>query len=361
MIFAMVLMLLCVAFVVDASTLLAARHRAQVAADAGSLAAAQDLESGTPVNATVTTDGTSFANSNDPGARVAISQPPAGNEAAAQVTQSVSLPFGGIWGMKTATVSATATSRVVENSAQIADGQASELTPASYGNDCTGNGYCEIDANQACASQSSEGASAYSGYFFWGPAIFDTSHPSGWYIYTGYNTSTSVGGCASVDVQNCNGAVGGNCIDTAGNQITTDEVVDLNGDSTGGMYQTVATAPGGHYVLTFWLTGNPAGENCGSDTFTGYVQVNDQTTTGTRLAKQSFSHTNPCSNGRETAEFEQITVPFIASSSSTVLIIASTTCVSSVGGSDTCSGNLWDYGPEVTDITMTNPSLILAQ
>ena len=36
------------------------------------------------------------------------------------------------------------------------------------------------------------------------------------------------------------------------------QVVDLNGDTEGGMWQTVATVPNAKYVLTFWLTGNPA-------------------------------------------------------------------------------------------------------
>jgi Flp pilus assembly protein TadG len=361
MVIAMVAMLLFMAYAIDTATLMVARHKVQVAADAGALAAAHDLETGTVTNATVTTDGQFYATQNDGSASANISQPGVGNEAAAKVTQSVPLPFGGIWGTPSDTVGATATAQVVENQAQIQDGEAYELTPSSYSGECTASTYCEIDADQACASQTNENASAYGGYFFYGPNIFDAAHPSGWNIYTGYNTSNATGNCASVDVQNCNGAVGGNCLDSAGNQITTDEVVDLNGDSTGGMYQTVATTAGGHYVMSFYLTGNPAGESCSQDTFTGYVQVNDQTTTGTQLAKQTFSHTNPCSGGSETAQFQEVTVPFIAKSASTVLILESTTCMSAVGGSDTCSGNLWDFGPEVTDISMAAPSVVLAQ
>ncbi len=329
------------ALAIDMSRILVARHQVQVAADAGALAAAQDLESTSTPAATVTTDATSLATDNAPAATVAVSEP-SSTEVQAKVTRSISLPFAHLLGIGTGTVSATAVAEVESDTTQVVDGN---INP----NDCSLS-VCEYYASSSCA-------------FSWagdsgGPQLGTTA----WRVYTKYNTNTTTWWCSSVDLQNCDGAVATTCNDPSGNPINN-EVVDLNGNSVGGIYQTLSTTSGAHYVLSFLLTGNPAGASCAYDTFTGYVQINDGGVTGVQLVKHNFTHTNPCASGTETANFQSVTIPFVAQSSQTTLIFQSTTCTTT-GTDNTCPSspaNYVFYGPEVTNIGLTYPADSLVQ
>ncbi len=340
----------CAALAIDMSRIWVARHQAQVAADAGALAAAQAMET-TTVGSTITTAGSTLAGANDGGGTSTISQltNSGGNEAEAQVNNRVNLLFGNVLGVGSDGVGASAVAQVQSNTTQVVDGN---ISPAGCGNGT--DDFCEYYATSSC-----NGNSQYS-WAFSGPTI----GTGPWSIYTGYNDSTNTFECSSVNLQDCNGAVGGGCIDQNGNPITN-EVVDLNGDSVGGMYQTVATTAGAQYELSFLLTGNPAGESCVYDTFTGYVQINENDVNGPLLAAQDFSHTNQCASDTETATFQVVTVPFVAKSSSTTLIFQSTTCTGQNGYTgDTCPTsprNYWYYGPEVTNVELTYPSIALVQ
>ncbi len=101
------------ALAIDGSTLMAARQRAQSAADAGALAAAQDVSDGAIVGATATTDATTYVQHNDPNATVTVTAPNGSDPASAKVvvTQQVPLMLAGLFGSSTATVSATAVAK----------------------------------------------------------------------------------------------------------------------------------------------------------------------------------------------------------------------------------------------------------
>lgn len=95
------------ALAIDAGGFRQAETQAQSAADAGALAAADDL----PNNPTqAAADATTYATTNDPGATVSVTTPYQGNPAEAQisVTNMASSGFGRVLGVQSAKVSATA-------------------------------------------------------------------------------------------------------------------------------------------------------------------------------------------------------------------------------------------------------------
>ena len=101
----MVAILASAAVAIDLGSFYSAQRKAQAAADAGALAAAQDLV-GTS-STSYSADGTTIATTNYPGATVTVSQP---TSSTAKVVVNASTPvlFGHFLGMKQENVSATA-------------------------------------------------------------------------------------------------------------------------------------------------------------------------------------------------------------------------------------------------------------
>lgn len=144
------------------------------------------------------------------------------------------------------------------------------------------------------------------------------------------------------------------------------EVVDLNGETEGGMYQTISTTPGARYVLTFWLTGDPA-----MGTYTTFpidVQVTDgaqQYTPGTGesatgIASKDFSVTDPIVDGIEDADFVVETMSFTSESSETTITFNSQTIDNDAY--DSSAGDCYFFcGPELTDIQLNYAGIELTQ
>ncbi len=306
---AMFLMVALAAFALSVGTIYLARHRAQVAADAGALAAVHQLQ--TSANA-VTTAATTYVGYNSPGyssANVTMPNGLNGNQVNVTVSQPVSLPFGGLFGLTSDTVSATAGAQISASQATVPEG---EISPTGCSNGAYG--FCE----------------------YFAPSSVGTGNNSDWTVYSG-----------SVDVQPCGGAVGASCTDPYGNPIQN-EVIDLNGSNAGSIYQSVTTIPGDEYDLTFDLSGNPAGENCSYVTFTGNVEIAPSAATG-GVTQQNFSHTNSCTQAGSTvteiATYQVVSVPFTATAGSTAIYFASTTQTGYEYG-------YADYGPEITNISL---------
>jgi Flp pilus assembly protein TadG len=241
---AMFLFIVIGAFALDVAQLGVAHHQAQVAADAAALSAAQDMETTSTPPSTVNNDGTTAAQTNDPKSTVTMSEP-SGVQAKAQVTAPVSLPFGKVFGLGAGSVTATSVASVNIATTSI-DGQILSIN-------CVGDNTtpCEYGAN-AIVPTSSSGQTT--GWEVTKKAEDPTTNGPG----TGYTAGES-----TVNIQTCNGTTGnGSCFEpnstSAVDSNNLTQVVDLNGDSEGGMWQTVATIPNATYVLTFWLTGNPA-------------------------------------------------------------------------------------------------------
>ncbi len=281
------------AIAIDTSDLRSAQSQAQAAADAGALAAAQDLPEDS-VSATI--DGTSYATHDDPGASVTVIPGVGGDDTKAEVdvTQSVSTLFGQIFGSAQAQVSAKAVAQESYAVDPVDDGN---ISPDGCADICT----------------------------FYAPALV-ASGP--WQVVFG-----------NVDLQDCDGGTGDGC--TLPDGVTSGEVVDLNGYLPGGIEQTVDTVAGQPYVLSFELTGNPyddAGDL--NYDFTGDVEINSQLT--------AFSHVNV--NGVVT--YQLVTVPFDATSNQTTIEFYSTS--SRTGDQDYA-------GPEIADVSLTNPNTNLIQ
>ncbi len=313
---AMLLLVAIASFVIDVGLLYMARHKAQIAADAGALAAVHALQTNTGA---VTTAANTYANTNSPGnSSVGVTLPGGinGNEVDVSVTHPVSLLFGGLFGLRNGSVSASAAAQVGATQGTVPGGQ---ISPTGCSNGAFG--FCEYSAVSPIGS----------------------GNNSSWTVFAG-----------SVDVQPCGGAVGASCTDPSGNPIQN-EVIDLNGYNAGAINQTVTTIPGDQYVLSFDLSGNPAGANCSYVTFTGYLNIAPTNASG-GVTTQSFSHTNACtgsgSNVSETATYQVVNVPFTATSSSTGLYFASTTL----------SGQNYgyaEYGPEITNIALQYGNSVL--
>lgn len=111
----MVVILGAAALAIDIGSIYKAQRQAQTAADAGALAASQDLPSSTVA---ATTDGGNYATTNYPGATASVTTPYGGSSNEVKVTVSASTPsfFGQFFGLVKANVSATAVAGVNANS-----------------------------------------------------------------------------------------------------------------------------------------------------------------------------------------------------------------------------------------------------
>jgi Flp pilus assembly protein TadG len=95
------------ALAIDVGSFYQAQRQAQSAADAGALAAGQDLPGS---STSATSDGTTYATTNDPGATATVTTPYAGSSSVVKVTVNTTTPsfFGHIFGLTHANVSASA-------------------------------------------------------------------------------------------------------------------------------------------------------------------------------------------------------------------------------------------------------------
>ena len=127
------------ALAVDIGSFYQAQRQAQAAADAGALAASQDLPTSTNAAAQ---DGTTYAQKNFPSSTVAVTPDYNGNTQNVQVKVTAQTPtfFGQLFGMTSATVSATA----------VAGGNGSAAPAAIFGYDDTcGDKGVQINGNSA--------------------------------------------------------------------------------------------------------------------------------------------------------------------------------------------------------------------
>jgi hypothetical protein len=361
------------ALVFDQAELAVAHHHAQIAADAGALAAAEDMSTTNTPPSTVTTDGTSAASDNYKNSTVTISEP-SGTQAQAQVTGSVNLPFGNMFGFSSGSVTAHAVAQVNTTVTNV-DGT---ILSVGCGNSWSTN--CTYNAGNVIPT----GAS---------------TSDDGWQVTNAAEDPTTgyANGQTTVNLQTCQGSQGnGNCYDPGATVPETSdaEVVDLNGQSEGGMWQTVSTVPSARYVLTFWLTGNPALNGwpaASTNSFPIDAYITDgannpytptvaesspatspcasyQPTTGyitcgwwnyqDQVCGASGVNLQDCMSGQEQANFTQESISFIAQSTSTTI-----TFNSEVNDGDQMDGSLgWYYcGPELANITFGSPEIQLAQ
>lgn len=114
------------AIAIDISSFYKAQRQAQAAADAGALAASQDL----PNSTTATTDGASYATTNYPGATAIVQTPYNGAPDQVKVTVNTTSPaiLGSLFGLTSAKISASA----------VAGGTGSRAPVAIYANDNNG-------------------------------------------------------------------------------------------------------------------------------------------------------------------------------------------------------------------------------
>jgi hypothetical protein len=109
----------CAALAIDIGSFYKAQRRAQSAADAGALAASQDLPGGAQQ---ATTDGSSYAGTNYPGSTVSVATGYQGVASQVKVTVKATTPsfFGQIFGLTSENVSATAVAGAKGGSAPAA-------------------------------------------------------------------------------------------------------------------------------------------------------------------------------------------------------------------------------------------------
>ena len=123
------------ALAIDLGSFYSAQTKAQSAADAAALAAAQDL--GGSGSATATSDGTTIALTNYPGATVSVSEPTT-NEAKVTVSASSPSYFGQALGLSSARVSASATAAVTGGSVKCTTPGSGCLALFAMSTSCSG-------------------------------------------------------------------------------------------------------------------------------------------------------------------------------------------------------------------------------
>jgi hypothetical protein len=392
----MVVIVAVAALAIDAGEMGSAHHRAQLAADASALSAAQDMETPGYTNATVTTNATTIAKGNLSNSNVAITQPDP-NTATAKVSAPVGLTFGGFFGLGSSAVSATATAQLSSTQAAIGDGDVSSLgcngssqtTNCSYGantvipgasgtdgtNDWAVTAYPENDSSKTCGGNPGNGVLNDS---------FPCGTPNDWSgnnPNTAYDSENQSSATSQVNLQDCGGGTSGagTCYPpgtTAAtaipvNAIPGTEVVDLNGEGEGGMWETVQTVPGARYVLSFELTGNPAlgayttfymdtQVTNGTAQYTPNVAYPNTESNANVIASKVYWVSDPTWNGSLAALFQDESITFTALSSETTITFNSEQSDNDAYDAS-YGGGYFNCGPEVTDIHMNYPAIVLTQ
>lgn len=384
------------AFALDAAQLSVAHHQAQVAADAAALSAAQDMSTTDTPDATVDSDGAQAATTNDPNATVTISQP-TDLQAQAAVHAPVSLPFGRIFGFGSGTVGATAVAQV--NTA-VTNVNGTILSVGCGNTSSTNCTYCSDALIPTGQTEANDGwevtATAEDPTTAYTP---DTDSST----TDGSDCKTTTAGETTVNLQTCQGSQGsGNCYDPGATtpESSDDEVVDLNGQTEGGMWQSVTTIPDARYVLNFWLTGNPGLNGWpgpsdnefpldvwvtdGANTeYTPSIAATDPPTNVCSAAKHPKDYITcgwwdyqdeecgantvapaltltGCTSAWEQADFTEESLSFIAKSTSTTITFNSE--VYDDDDYDSSQGKYWFFcGPEVANIALGQPEIQLVQ
>ena len=379
---AMFLILGVSAYALDAAQLGVAHHQAQVAADAAALSAAQDMSTTTTPTTTVYGDATTAATTNDPNSSLAITEP-TDLKAQTQVTAPVSLPFGKVFGLGSGSVSAKAVAQV-NTAVTNVNGT---ILSVGCGNSSSSN--CTYDAGALIPTGAN---SADDGWQVTSAAEDPT---------TNYTPGGGTAGETTVNLQTCQGSQGnGSCYEPdSGNPVDSSnltEVVDLNGESEGGMWQSVPTTVGARYVLNFWLTGNPAlngwpgpsnnefpvdvwvtdgsntpytpsvneatpatnvcnGSHPGDYITCGWWDYQDEECGDTNADNVTLTN---CTGGQEEADFTTESLTFIAKSTSTTITFNSET-----NDDDQMDGSRgWFYcGPEIANIALGYHDIQLVQ
>jgi Flp pilus assembly protein TadG len=295
----MVAMLGMVALAIDTGRFAQAREQAQSAADSAALAAAEVLPD-TP--GSVTADASTYAATNDPGATVAVATPYDGDGSDVQVsvTKTVPATFGQILGVDQATVSATAVAG--PNDADI-------LSDGSFDSplyDC--DPFCVVNAGSPIGA--------------W------TADSNGVDLVTCSDTITY----GAPGAQDYISAPPGDASDA--------QVIDLNGDQAGGIFQDIQTVVGDTYTVSYKLSGNPTE---GQQLMTGYVAWGDTNGDNTDA---TFSYQLPASGNT----WVQETASFVAQYATTALAFQST----SYG-----AGSLSKAGPVIADVSVHDTTVDL--
>jgi Flp pilus assembly protein TadG len=186
----MVAILASAAVAIDLGSFYSAQRRAQAAADAGALAAAQDLV-GTS-STSYSADGTTIATTNYPGATVTVSQP---TSSTAKVVVNASTPvlFGHFLGMTKENVSATAVASMVSSSQPCSTPGGSCAAIFAMDSNCSDDGVTFIGGgdNVNGAVWSNGSANGGGGGSTLGAAIYGSTAGCSW-TPTGYGTPTPV-------------------------------------------------------------------------------------------------------------------------------------------------------------------------
>jgi Flp pilus assembly protein TadG len=346
------MLLALVALTVDLGSLYVAQRHAQTASDAGSLAAAEDLP--LPANTTAAAaDSTKYAHTlNDSSASITSSAAPVGGSAACTspnlaynsltpnawaacfqaqvgVTQTLPLSFERLFGNNTGTVSASAVSTV-------------NLTASTSGGNLVPNGLFPTGCVVTPLSPNPQFCQPGAPGTFWGLNTGTTIGTSGtpWNVWYG-NVNWAASGFAFLNYS-------GPTNNTSAN------VIDMNGLEDGGISQTVPTVTGTKYLLSFWLSGNAS---YSESTFTGEVAVGSQRLSATPATEAvppavptavcpssgticvPFTHTN---NPANQMTWEQVGIPFTATSTSTIISFLST--------SSQISANYANTGPVIAEV-----------
>jgi Flp pilus assembly protein TadG len=349
-----------VALTVDLGSMYVAQRHAQTAADAGSLAAAEDLP--LPANTTAAaTDAANYGHTlNDSSASITSNAAPVGGsgctspsynstaptawaacfEAQVGVTQTLPLTFARLFGVNTGTVSASAVSTVN----LIPPPSASGGGLVSNGNFPTGcnppTGYTQTDPT-FCEPGIPGSASAVNA----GSTIGTSGTP--WNVIFG-NVDWAHDGSKYVNYVEPPGYSGAN-------------VIDMNGDQDGGIAQTInGLTAGKKYVLSFLLSGN-AGYS--EPTFTMTVAIGGALSVAAANPPATPTVTCPSAtfcipvtqvdNPASVMGWEWVGIPFAASSTSTTISFVSTSSQANVGYDNT--------GPTIAQVSVLPATYSLAQ
>ncbi len=362
------------ALVIDVAELAVAHRRAQMAADAGALSAAQDMENTNTSSTTAITDGNATATADYPGSTVTISQPggATGYDAKAVVSAPVNLPFGGMFGISKGTVTASSVAEVSATATPVGDSDITNLGCGSTSQICTFvAGNTVPDSSSGNQGSWVVTSTAEDPTTTWNPVTEQSPSNDSW---DGGNSSED--GESSVNRQPCNG---GNssalCFAPGSSTSSIFEVMDLDGETEGGMWQSVTTEPGARYVLSFWLGGNPGLQGYPSpddNSFPMDVYITDgldkpytpSTTKTDACANASqptgyiqcgyWDYSNEDVGGVEYANFSTETLLFTAKSSTTTITFNSET-------NDDNTYNWYFCGPQVTDINLSYAGVQLVQ
>jgi choice-of-anchor C domain-containing protein len=175
-------------------------------------------------------------------------------------------------------------------------------------------------------------------------ALFATVSPASANLIINGNFETGIGDASFPGFSTLNGGstnitgwtVTGGSVDWINGYWTAQDgthSIDLNGTSQGGLQQTINTVLGQHYLMTFYISGNPDSVNDGPG---GGTRTLDVSAGGAPVSYQYVFTTPP--NSRTNMLWEKESLSFTGTGSSTVISFASTT-----GDGNCCWGPALDH------------------